>query len=280
MRNAARAGVAATARPPVRPQSLMLAFLGEYVLDQRILVFSGSLIEVFARVGVSEQATRSTLARMVQRNLLRRRRQGRRMYFGLTSRSEELLGDGGRRVWERGVINTGRDTEWTLIGFSFPDAWKRQRHELRTRLTWAGFGLLHGGLWIAPSRVEIREILEELGLREHVKVFTGRPMAPTDIGQLVHDAYDLAALSANYHAFLSRWDTPQPEPAGDPLARKLLLTADWLGTIREDPCLPLELLPEHWPAARAQQVFRERHAALVRPARQEAEEILETIPED
>ncbi|OKJ81441.1 hypothetical protein AMK31_23900 [Streptomyces sp. TSRI0107] len=50
-------------------------------------MYSGSVVDVFARAGVGEQATRSTLTRMVSRGLLRRRREGRRMYFGLTGRS-------------------------------------------------------------------------------------------------------------------------------------------------------------------------------------------------
>lgn len=266
------------ARPEIRPQSLMLALLGEYVFGSRTLVFSGSYIEVFARAGISEQATRSTLTRMVQRDLLCRRRKGRRMYFGLTDRSEALLLDGSRRIWERGVVNRAADTEWTLIGFSFPDAWKRQRHELRTRLTWSGFGLLHGGLWLAPSHVEVEGVLDELGLRDHVKVFAARPKAPTDIGQLVRDAYDLPAIAERYRAFLHRWESVEPEHSRDPLVRKLLLTADWLSTLREDPRLPLHLLPEDWPAERAQDLFRRMHAELDRPADEVAEELLETIP--
>src|SRR5262245_253025 len=66
-----------------RPQSLMLTFLGDYLYETERCVFSGSVIDVLGRLGVSEHATRSTLTRMVNRGLLRRQKQGRRMYFGL-----------------------------------------------------------------------------------------------------------------------------------------------------------------------------------------------------
>lgn len=46
-----------------RPQSLMLTFLGDQVLGQGVCVYSGSVIEVFARAGVGEHTTRSTLTR-------------------------------------------------------------------------------------------------------------------------------------------------------------------------------------------------------------------------
>ncbi|QVQ52851.1 PaaX family transcriptional regulator [Spiractinospora alimapuensis] len=264
-------------RGELRPQSLMLALLGEYVLDTSTSVFSGSFIRVFARAGISEQATRSTLGRMVRRDLLRRRRVGRRMYFGLTDRCEGLLRDGGRRVWELGVTNESAETEWTLIGFSLSEDQRRQRHALRTRLTWAGFGMLHGGLWLGPSRVGVEDILAELGLNDEVKVFAARPVPPTDIGELVREAYDLGAIAERYRGFLDRWSGVAPGGARDPLVWHLWLTADWLSTIREDPRLPLRLLPADWPADAAQGVFRSLHARWQAGAAEEAAAVLDTI---
>ncbi|WP_435604338.1 hypothetical protein [Streptomyces sp. bgisy130] len=59
-------------RPALRPQSITPALLGDYVLGRDVVVFSGSYIEALGRVGVSEQATRSTLTRMVNRGLHQR----------------------------------------------------------------------------------------------------------------------------------------------------------------------------------------------------------------
>src|SRR5690606_40855677 len=101
---------AAAERPPrLRPQSLMLTYLGNYVLGRDIAVFSGSFIAAFARLGVGEHAVRSTLSRMVARGLLTRHRSGRRMHFGLTPRTEEILRDGEDRVWRQGVVNDDWD---------------------------------------------------------------------------------------------------------------------------------------------------------------------------
>jgi phenylacetic acid degradation operon negative regulatory protein len=51
-----------------------------------------------------------------------------------------------------GAVNRHWDGRWTLLSFTLPESWQRQRHELRIRLLWAGFGPLQGGLWIAPRR--------------------------------------------------------------------------------------------------------------------------------
>src|SRR5882757_8425987 len=90
-------------------QSLMLSFLGIYVLDRNTAIYSGSVIDVFARVGVSEEAVRSTLTRMAARGLLARHRQGRRVYFGLTPRATGVLADGARRIWQTGAVNRDWD---------------------------------------------------------------------------------------------------------------------------------------------------------------------------
>ena len=264
----------------LRPQTLLLTFLGDHVLGRDVCVFSGSYLEVMARVGVSEHATRSTLTRMVRRDLLRRRRQGRKMFFGLTAHSTQILQDGEARIWGTGPVNTDGDGEWTLVGFSLPQEWRRLRHDLRSRLTWAGFGMIHSGLWIAPSRVDVSAILAELGLDGHVKIFAARPVHPADIGPLLREAYDLTGLAERYETFLRRWDRPEPLPDHpDALARKLFLLSEWLEIIRHDPRLPYRHLPSGWPAPRAHQLLRQRHAQLEAPARLLAEQLLETLPD-
>ncbi|WP_246204194.1 PaaX family transcriptional regulator [Streptomyces tailanensis] len=196
--------------PQPRPQSLVLSFFGNHVLDRGegdLGVYSGSIIDVLGRVGTGEQAVRSTLTRMVNRGLLRRQREGRKMYFGLTPHASDILRDGGRRIWSIGAVNEDWDGTWTLLGFSLPESWQRQRHDLRSRLTWSGFGALYSGLWIAPGRVDVREIVSELGLDAHVKVFHARADEFTDIGLMIRESWDLEALAARYVAFDKRWTT-------------------------------------------------------------------------
>jgi phenylacetic acid degradation operon negative regulatory protein len=270
---------AGSARP--RPQSLMLAFLGRFVLGKDLRVFSGSFIDVFARLGVSEQAVRSTLSRMAHRGMLDRRRNGRRVYFGLTSRAVDVLTDGERRIWDAGVVNLDEDDMWTLLSFSLPEAWQRQRHDLRSRLTWSGFGPLRSGLWIAPSVVDTSAFVAELGLTDHVHVFHARLGAPTEAAQVVNEAYDVDELAEGYRRFLDRWDTAEPAPeAPDDLARLLLLTSEWMRLIRADPRLPLAYLPDPWPAVPAQALVHDLHRRYERSATRIVEEAVDTLPAD
>lgn len=260
-----------------RPQTLMLTFLGHAVLRRDIAVFSGSYIAVMARLGVSEQATRSTLTRMVNRGLLVRHRRGRKMYFGLTPRAVAVLTEGEHRLWRMGAVNGGGDQQWTLLGFSLPESRRDDRHLIRSRLRWAGFGLLRSGLWIAPGTVDVTAVLSDR-LLEDVLVFRAEPTAPTDIARLVREAYDLNGIASGYRRFLDRWQGARPLPtAPDDLARLLCLLSEWFLLLRDDPRIPLRHLPPAWPATAAEEVFHRHHARLEPAARRIADADLDVV---
>lgn len=282
-----------TTEEPLRPQSLMLTFLGDQVLGRNVCVYSGSVIEVFAHAGIGEQATRSTLTRMVQRGLLHRQREGRRMYFGLTAHSAAVLRDGEQRVWRTGVVNRQWDGSWTLLGFSLPESWQRRRHDLRAKLTWSGFGPLFSGLWIAPGEVDVASLVAELGLAAHVKVFRAQAAIGTDLDAMIEETWDLPELARRYEAFAARWqpresrlpgsgDVPAaPGRAESPLAAlalRLRLQAEWLQVIRRDPRLPAGHLPDHWPAERAEKTFRAVYDLLTPFAQDAAARLLDLVP--
>jgi phenylacetic acid degradation operon negative regulatory protein len=257
----------------------MLTFLAIYVLGRDVAVYSGSVIEVFARLGVTEEAVRSTLTRMAKRGLLERHRRGRKTYFGLTPHAAVVLEDGRQRVWEAGAVNRDWDGTWTVVAFSLPDSHRGTRHDLRSRLTWAGFGLAHSGVWIAPGTKDMTAVVAELGLHDHVTVLSAHALKPTESADLVRRGFDIAQIAERYQAFLDRWDAGEPRPAPpDVLARQLLLHTDWLRLIRQDPHLPVEHLPPDWPAIRAEQVFYTLALEYEQPARDLAAIVLDELP--
>jgi phenylacetic acid degradation operon negative regulatory protein len=272
------AGVEEPANGP-RPQAILLTFFGGYLLGRGVHVAMSSLIEVLGRVGVSEEATRSTVSRMARRDQLHRVRRGRQVYVGLTPHSRTILRDGDRRVWRTDVVDGRWDGTWTLLSFSLPDSWQRQRHALRARLLWAGFGPLQGGLWISPAAVDAREVCAGLEAAAHVRAFTARALDPTDVDDMVRDAWDLDALAGRYRAFAARWEGARPV-LPDPLAAQIVLQVEWLDVIRADPRLPAAHLPRDWPAVAAHRLFRELYAELEPAARRIATDVLDVIPDE
>jgi phenylacetic acid degradation operon negative regulatory protein len=256
----------------------MFSLLGIYVLDADVAVSSGSVIDALSRVGVSEEAVRSTLARMARRGLLARQREGRQVYLALTPRAARVLEDGHGRVWKTGAVNRQWDGTWTVVTFSLPDDRRRTRHELRSRLVWEGFGPLRSGQWIAAGARDVAGIVRELDLGDHVQVLAARSAPPTTDGWLVGHAFDTAAIARRYRAFVARWDVPHPLPhLPDDLARQLVLHTDWLQVVRQDPHLPAQHLPGDWPAIRADEVFRELATAYLATAASIAAEVIVTV---
>lgn len=269
--------------PPggIRPQTLMLTFLGNAVLGRDIAVFSGSFIAVMERLNVAEQATRSTLTRMVDRGLLARHRRGRKMYFGLTAHAAAVLTEGEQRMWRTGAVNGDKQGRWTLLGFSLPESRRDDRHQIRSRLRWAGFGMLRSGLWIAPGVPDVSGVLRDRRLLDDVLVFRAEPAEPTDIDELVRQAYDLDAIAARYEDFVRRWDPARPLPgAPDDLARLVWLLSEWFLLLRDDPRIPLRHLPDAWPAVAAEKVFHRQHGRLEPSARRITDTVLDVVKLD
>ncbi|MFF3331776.1 PaaX family transcriptional regulator C-terminal domain-containing protein [Streptomyces sp. NPDC002888] len=267
-----------------RPQSLMLTFFGVHALRRDVALSAGSLIEVFGQAGITEDAVRSTLTRMVKRGLLERHRRGRKTYFGPTERATRVLQDGHDRIWHTGAVNRDWDGTWTLVGFSLPEAWRSERHDLRSRLVWNGFGPLQNGLWVAPGTVDVPEVVAGLGLDSYLRVFQGATaVGPTDARTVLHTAFDVESIAKGYEAFLTRWSADahgaDSQDAGEAatLVRQLLLHTDWLEQVRQDPHLPAEHLPQGWPAAAAEERFQELAHRYEESARQEAASALDVI---
>jgi phenylacetic acid degradation operon negative regulatory protein len=266
---------APTSQSAVRPQSVIFSLLAEHLLERDLGLFSGSFIDVLGRIGIGEHATRSTLARMTRRGLLLGQRKARKTYFRLTPRCTAILEDGRHRIWHMGAVNDAEVAHWTLLTFSLPEAWRQKRDDLRARLTWAGFGPLQNGAWLAPSEIDVRPIVAELGLERHVRAFHVRPAPPTDPAAVIRDAFDLAALAERYRAFSRNWERPSKRLRDDPLALTLRLSTEWLSIIREDPRVPVRLLPKDWPAIGAQQLYRSLHGANLPAAQQRARDELD-----
>lgn len=262
----------------VKPQSVLLTILGRFVLGREIVVSTPSVLEVLGSVGIGEHAARSALNRMVKRDLLTREKYGRKAYIGLTARSREILQDGHKRIWNSGATEVHWNGTWTLLSFTFPDSWQRQRHDLRAKLQWAGFGVLQGGLWISPGSRDVTPLLDGVEGADRVRVFHSRADGAMDVESMLRDAWDVESIGDRYESFLRRWSQPIPNHAGGALATQLILETEWLDVIRQDPRLPLQHLPEEWPATPAQQLFRSLHDQLDPVARAEAAERFDMLP--
>lgn len=246
-----------------RPQDLVFTLLGRHVYAHNVTIATSSIIRILERLDISEHATRSAVSRMVKREYLRSERQGRQSFLSMTSRSHAIVREGTPRIFEHPPLLEDPDPGWTLLGFSIPEARRRERHMLRVRLKWLGFAPLRDGLWVAAGRVDVEGALEELGLAANVHAFHAATIPPTGPRELVREAWDLEALRSGFAEFLERWGCEKIEGADvGALETELLLITEWRLLVLDTPRLPARELPLDWPAMRAHEQFLRVHNAL------------------
>lgn len=254
-----------------RPEQLLLAFLGELVLDRDVApVPTVVLVDVLTELGVGEAATRAALARMARRGLLDPVRSGRTVAYDLTAASERVLRDAHGRIFAADPF-APEGAGWTLVTFSVPERQRDLRHRLRAQLAWAGFGLLRDGLWIAPGEVDVAEVLGEVpadapGL--DLAAFRAVEVDGFSAARSVRTAWRLDEIRGRHRAFQDEWSGWSP--GSSTAVRDLTaLVADWLALLRSVPRLPAWHLDDDWPSGASVALFRARHDALAGPARAE-----------
>jgi phenylacetic acid degradation operon negative regulatory protein len=234
--------------------------LGEYVLPRTEGVWQETLISALGSLDFKPQAARQALARSVGQGWLLTERHGRRSRVTLSDATAEMLRTGAERIYGFGAPWKW-DERWLLVVVRVPEDRRDVRHQVRTRLAWAGFGSLGGGLWISPHASRERELAAFAGhdrtaelLSFHVE--TGTLAEPQDI---VAEAWDLDGLSATYRSFIDRFARVRPVRPEAMFAAQTMLVHEWRKFPFLDPNLPEALLPARWPRRRALEVFRARH---------------------
>jgi phenylacetic acid degradation operon negative regulatory protein len=249
--------------PGPSARSLLLTVLGEFVLPRREPVWTGTVVDALAALGVEEKAARQALARTAAEGLLTADRVGRRTRWSLTAAGTGLLEDGARRIY--GFMREQRrwDGRWFLLAVTVPESRRDLRHRLRSRLTWAGMGSPAPGLWVVPwadRADEIARIVEDLGVAGSTMSWVGESGAAGRPADVVAAAWtSLDEVEDAYDAFVAAFEPRRVDGRADAFVAQVELVQAWRRFPFFDPALPAELLDHDWPGPRAAAVFHRCH---------------------
>ena len=249
-------------------RSALLTILGEYVLPASGGAWQETLIGALGTLGYKTHAARQALARSVSAGWLETERHGRRSRVHLTPDTAEMLRSGAERIYSFGEPWEW-EGRWLLVVLRVPEQRREVRHQMRTRLAWAGFGSLGGGLWITPHVERERELADVAGADSAAELVSFRAElgALGEPARVVADAWDLDAVAEAYRAFLARFGRMRPRGAEATFRAQTLLVHEWRRFPFLDPDLPDRMLPPRWPRGRAHDLFRERHGQWQHDAR-------------
>jgi phenylacetic acid degradation operon negative regulatory protein len=248
----------------VRPRSQILYIYGGFVRRLGGWLRVSALLDLMADLGVEPQAVRAAMTRMKSGGLLSASRRGGAAGYALTPKAWLILEEGDRRILTAREPATLADG-WVLIIFSVPESQRDKRHQLRSQLSWLGFGTLASGAWIAPRRLraEVESTLTRSGLIDFTERFDVSYGGIDTSRRLAGKCWDLPALGQMYRRFATHWE-PVLERwlngIGDASPRAAFrdyvhVVAEWRRLPFLDPGLPTEVLPADWEGEKAKWIY-------------------------
>lgn len=267
-----------------QPRSLIVTVYGMYARETGGWMSVATVIKLLAQCGVDAPAVRSAVSRLKKRGLLTAAKVDGVAGYALSDEAHAILREGDRRIFERRRAVSGDG--WLLAVFSVPETERDKRHQLRTRLTWLGFGTVASGVWIAPAHLldATHDALERSGLSAYVNLFHAQHLAFTDIADQVQSWWDLSRLRGLYAEFLdrhgpvlARYRAGATADPAEAFADHVAALNDWRRLPYSDPGLPPEVLPADWNGTRAADTFFDLHDRLAKPAHQFVEATLKAL---
>lgn len=257
---------------PLRPRSMLFTLYGDYVYPHRDEIWLGSLVAIAERLGITEVAVRSAVARLAREGWVNARKAGNRSFYSLSETGRSLIEEGTRRIYR--TNGKAWDGGWCLLTYSIPESERGKRDRLRKRLAWLGFGALGGGVYVAPRNVgdDVRKLLVSHNALQFARIFRAQLGAGHSDQEIVKQCWQLDSIARAYERFLRhyrplydadlrRYKTGALDD-GVAFAMRFALTHDFRRFPFIDPDLPEELLPKHWAGATARALFERYHAML------------------
>jgi phenylacetic acid degradation operon negative regulatory protein len=273
------------ASDPPRSKSLVMTIFGDAIVPHGGMVWTGSLIELLAPFGVNDRLLRTSVFRLAQEGWLGAQRDGRRSSYAITPDAMRRFSRAFRRIYA--PLTAHWNGQWTLVLADGLDA--PARSQLRKELLWEGYSVIAPGIAGHPAAdmEALEALLSRLGLLQRVYVVQATEvpgLRARPLGDMVAEGWDLTDVVAGYETFVARFaalpallaDTGAAgiEPEQAFVLRTLLIHA-YRRVQLHDPQLPVELLPEPWPGARAYELASQLYRQLSAPAERHIRAILQ-----
>jgi phenylacetic acid degradation operon negative regulatory protein len=254
------------------PQRLLVTLLAEFKAVTDGAVPSSILVNIFQDFGISVDATRTALSRLVAKSIFVREKSGRTTAYALSTSAAEIVRQDREKILSFG-LHQQWDGHWTLVAFSVAEAQRERRHALRSNLRGLGFAPLFDGLWGAAFATEddVRAALDSAQVTDSLIIRGEIKSLGVSIEQF-HQVWKLDDIEGQYKAFI---DGIQPivtrairgdiAPAEALLLRTRIMD-DWRAFPIKEPDLPDTLLPSNWPREQARNLFIRAYEMLKEPA--------------
>ncbi|RDW14516.1 PaaX family transcriptional regulator C-terminal domain-containing protein [Paracoccus thiocyanatus] len=220
----------------LRSAGFIVTVYGDVVVPRGGVLWTGTLIEVCERVGISESLVRTAVSRLVAAHRLRGERLGRRSYYRLDASAQREFDQAAGLLYGAEVPPRG----WQIL--HAPDLAEDEARHQR-------MGHMGGAVFIRPDR----------GQPVPPGALAFRAADPPELDR-IGQFWDLSVPHRRYLDMLARFQPLAQAGAAlsDEMAliARLLLVHDYRGALLRDPRLPQDALPADWKGHEARALFR------------------------
>lgn len=274
----------------MKPQSMLFTIFGEYVRHYGKDIWVGSLTKLLGEFGMTEQAVRAAISRMLRQGWLESKKVGNRSYYSMSVRGKKRLDEAAERIYK--VESNGSwDGKWCIASYTIPEDQRNLRDQFRKELSFMGFGMLSISTWISPNDLvdRVKEMTEGYGIKDYVEIFQATHLGWSEAKNLVSKCWNLDEINQAYKDFIDNYqsqyeDFVEKTSKGQEISDSYCFVekSNLVHTYRKflfiDPDLPNELLPNIWLGGEADQLFKNYYQLLHPGAVRFFEEAYESIP--
>ena len=217
-----------------------------------------TLRRMLGDLGLSADAARTLLARMVREGQLSSQREGRTTTYALAGR----FAAGWERVRDQAMT---RPVPWPghfhALLHAVPEKQRGYRDRLRRAAVLTGYGVLQPGVLIALTdrSPTLADVLAEAPDGARVRLATLQ-LSRADAAEAACVAWDLPALAERFRGHIARMDRPPVQGPGAFRTFVDVLQPALTDTLRE-PALEPDLMPPGWPGPELRRAFDRYEAA-------------------
>lgn len=149
------------------------------------------------------------------------------------------------------------DGKWRILSYEIPERKRELRDKLRREVAGWGLGPWHRSFWLTPHPIidPLKELLSQKEEEQYVQAFESDHIFG-DRAVLIEKVWVLSQLDKKYRELFKKWHDILAKD-GDKVEKFKKIIGDYVGILREDPGLPMEIVGEKWISFESYNIFKE-----------------------